>query len=203
MHNPIKTEPFEMTLLTSDSFVAELVSGDPAVLWPGLKFNDQPLDGKHQTLFVLEIKGRLRFGELYTYDTLKVTEWQVQPPIAHQREVPLDQVSDTLSDGQMNAVTEWLKGRNSPAWARAANELREPLGKGEPFYSVAEASRRANIPITTLDSAVRANPQRVPAARDSRGMYCVRMSALNRAIKVGRVRSGVIKRRRRNSSPVK
>ena len=196
MHNPIKTEALSLTLLLHESLAAELVNGDPASLWPGLKFEDQPLSGKYQAAYLIEIKGRTRFGAIYTYDVLRATEWQVRSPKAHQRTIAAPELLSVLTAKQIDIIVNWLRDRSVAAWARASEEVRDALGKSEPFYSVAEASRRANIPITTLDSAVRSNPQRVPAARDDRGMYCVRMSALNKALKVGRVRSGVIKRRR-------
>lgn len=196
MHNPIKTEALSLTLLLHESLAAELVHGDPAIMWPGLKFDDQPLAGGYQAVYLIEITGRTRFGAIYTYDVLHVTQWQVRSPKAHRRSIPAGELHNILTQKQVDIVVNWLKARSSAAWARASEEVRDALGKSEPFYSVAEASRRANIPITTLDSAVRSNPQRVPAARDERGMYCVRMSALNKALKVGRVRSGVIKRRR-------
>ena len=196
MHNPIKTEPLSLTLMLNGSLAAELVSGDPAAMWPGLKFDEQPVGGDPQLLYLVEVKGRLRYGEIYTYDNLRVTEWRVRAPKANRRDVPLSELLTTLSTMQIDNAVNWLKARSINAWARASEEVRDSLGKAEPFYSVAEASRRASIPITTLDSAVRSVPQRVPAARDDRGMYCVRMSALNKALKVGRVRSGVIKRRR-------
>ncbi len=200
MHNPIKIDPLSLTLMVNGSLAAELVSGDPAVIWPGLKFDDQPIAGDYQALYLVEVKGRLRYGEIYTYDTIRVTEWRVKPPKANRRTVPSSEVADTLSAEQVENIVSWLRDRSPNAWLRASEEVRDALGKSEPFYSVAEASRRAKIPITTLDSAVRSVPQRVAAARDDRGMYCVRMSALNKALKVGRVRSGVIKRHRNNKA---
>jgi hypothetical protein len=199
MRNEIKTQSLNLTLLLKDTLAVELVSGDPATMWSGIQYRQASLDGDYRTVYLISVKGRARFGNPYTYDALKVEEWDLQASEGSRRVVAGADLASVLSPGQLKIVVDWLVGRNAAAWARASEELRTALGKPEPFYSVAEASRRANIPVTTLDSAVRSTPQRVPAAQDQRGLFRVRMSALKKALGSGRVRSGVIKRRRKKA----
>ncbi len=195
MHNEIVTQPLSITLMMKDTLAAELVNGDPAEMWPGLTISSTPLDEPYFSMYLVQVKGRSRRGEVYSYDSIKITEWRLRPPLVSIGLVPADALLDTLTPQQIRIVSNWLMRRSASAWLRASDEVREALGKPEPFLSVAEASRRAGIPVTTLDSAVRSTPQRVPAAQDNRGFFRVRMSALNRARDNGRLRSGIFKRR--------
>lgn len=197
MRNAIETQPLSVTLMLNEELAAELVHGDPAAMWPGVQFQNELLDGSFQTLYLIQVKGRQQFGLPYSYDTIKVTEWRISTPVASTRNIAPEQVQQLLSEAQLRIVVTWLTERSMSAWMRAADQVRDALGKPEPFFSVAEASRRAGIPVTTLDSAVRTVPQRVPAAQDSRGFYRVRMSALNRALTSGRVRTREGRGRRR------
>ena len=189
IHNPIKTTPFSITLMLNNTLAAELVNGDPAEMWPGVTFGTTPLEEGYAAVYLIKVKGRERNGQVYTYDSLIVNEWRVGDTQGYVHRIEVADLPNTLSATQLGIVAKWLIDRNAAAWARAANEVRDALGHSEPFLSVTEASRQAGIPITTLDSAVRSMPQRVPAAQDERGLYRVRLSALKRAIRVGRVRS--------------
>lgn len=189
IHNPIKTTPFSITLMLNNTLAAELVNGDPAEMWPGVTFGTAPLEEGYAPVYLIKVKGRERNGQVYTYDSLIVNEWRVGATQGSVHRIEVADLPNTLSAKQLGIVAKWLIDRNAAAWARAANEVRDALGHSEPFLSVTEASRQAGIPITTLDSAVRSMPQRVPAAQDERGLYRVRLSALKRALRVGRVRS--------------
>jgi hypothetical protein len=189
IHNPIKTTPFSVTLMLNNTLAAELVNGDPADMWPGVTFGATPLEEGYVPVYFIKAKGRERNGQTYTYDLLIVTEWRVSGLQGFTRRLEATDLSSVLSPKQVGIVARWLIDRNAAAWARASNEVRDTLGHSEPFLSVTEASRQAGIPITTLDSAVRSLPQRVPAAQDERGLYRVRLSALKKSLRVGRVRS--------------
>ncbi len=189
IHNPIKTTPFSITLMLDKTLAAELVNGDPAELWPGVTFETTPLDKDYESIYFIKVKGRELGGQPHTFDTLVVTEWRMARSRGFIHRLDLADLPNVLTSKQISIVAKWLMDRNAAAWARASNEVREALGHPEPFLSVTEASRQAGIPITTLDSAVRSTPQRVPAAQDERGLYRVRLSVLKRQLRVGRVRS--------------
>jgi hypothetical protein len=189
IHNPIKTAPFSITLMLYKTVAAELVHGDPAEMWPEVKFESTPLDADYQPIYFIKVKGRELGGQPYTFDTLIVTEWRIAGTRGFIQRLEAADLTNVLTPKQVSLVAKWLMERNAAAWARASNEVRDALGHTEPFLSVTEASRQAGIPITTLDSAVRAIPQRVPAAQDARGLYRVRLSVLKRQLRVGRVRS--------------
>lgn len=189
IHNPIKTEPFSFTLMLNDTLAAELVTGDPAMLWPDVNFSSTPLEEGYQSVYFIKVKGRARGGQPYTYNTLIVTEWRIRRPAGSVRRLEAAELRQVLTPRQLGIIAQWLIDRHGAAWARASNEVRDVLGRSEPFLSVAEASRQAGIPITTLDSAVRSVPQRVPAAQDERGLYRVRLSVLKKVLRAGRVRS--------------
>lgn len=189
IHNPIKTEPFSFTLMLYNTLAAELVTGDPAILWPDVTFSSTPLEEDYQPVYVIKVKGRARGGQPYTYDTLIVSEWRLRRPAGAVHRLAAAELRQALTPKQISIVAQWLIDRHAAAWARASHEVRDALGRSEPFLSVAEASRQAGIPITTLDSAVRSVPQRVPAAQDERGLYRVRLSALKKVLRAGRVRS--------------
>jgi len=189
MRNEIESAPLSITLLLNNQLAAELVSGDPASMFPGLTFQTASISDPTQLIYLIQVKGRQQRGLPYSYDTIKTTEWRLRGTTASAATIPNEALRDTLTDAQLKIVINWLTGRSLAAWLRASEEVRATLGKPEPFLSVAEASRRAGIPVTTLDSAVRTVPQRVPAAQDERGFYRVRMSALNRALDSGRIRS--------------
>jgi hypothetical protein len=189
IHNPIKTEPFSFTLMLHNTLAAELVTGDPAALWPDVTFSSTPLEKGYQPVYFIKVKGRMRSGQPYTYDTLIVSEWRMRGPAGFVCRLATAELRQTLTPKQLGIVARWLSDRHAAAWARASHEVRDALGRSEPFLSVAEASRRAGIPITTLDSAVRSTPQRVPAAQDKRGLYRVRLSVLKKVLRAGRVRS--------------
>ena len=189
IHNPIKTTPFSITLMLDKTLAAELVNGDPGELWPGVTFESTPLDKDYESIYFIKVKGRELGGQLHTFDTLVVTEWRIARSRGFIHRLDLADLPNVLTPKQIGIIAKWLMDRNAAAWARASNEVREALGHPEPFLSVTEASRQAGIPITTLDSAVRSTPQRVPAAQDERGLYRVRLSVLKRQLRVGRVRS--------------
>jgi hypothetical protein len=189
MRNLVETSPLSITLMLSNQLAAEIVSGDPASMWPGISFGSGDVDNPDQVVYLIQVKGRQQRGLPYTYDTIKTTQWRISGQRAAVVTLAPQDVRKALSDAQLKVVVNWLMGRNLAAWLRASDEVREALGKPEPFLSVAEASRRVGIPVTTLDSAVRTVPQRVPAAQDERGFFRVRMSALNRALESGRLRS--------------
>ena len=189
IHNPIKTTPFAITLMLNNTLAAELVNGDPAEMWPNVTFGTTPLEGGYGSVYFIKVKGRERNGQIYTFDTLIVNEWQIKGLQGFVGKLEVADLAKALTPKQLGIVAKWLIDRNTAAWARASNEVRDALGHSEPFLSVTEASRQAGIPITTLDSAVRSLPQRVPAAQDDRGLYRVRLSALKKALRVGRVRS--------------
>ena len=189
IHNPIKTTPFTITLMLDKTLAAELVNGDPAELWPGVTFESTPLDKDYESIYFIKVKGRELGGQLYTFDTLVVTEWRIARSRGFIHRLEMADLPNALTPKQIGIIAKWLMDRNAAAWARASNEVRDALGHSEPFLSVTEASRQAGIPITTLDSAVRSTPQRVPAAQDERGLYRVRLSVLKRQLRVGRVRS--------------
>jgi hypothetical protein len=188
IHNPIKTEPFSFTLMLNHTLAAELVTGDPATMWPDVTFSSAPLEEGYRSVYFIKVKGRARGGEPYTYDTLIVSEWRIRGPAGSVCRLTAE-LRQVLTPKQLGIVAQWLIDRHAAAWARASREVRDALGRSEPFLSVAEASRQAGIPITTLDSAVRAVPQRVPAAQDERGLYRVRLSVLKKVLRAGRVRS--------------
>ncbi|MBI5563370.1 MAG: hypothetical protein HY870_00640 [Chloroflexi bacterium] len=175
--------------MLNNTLAAELVNGDPAEMWPDVTFGTTPLENNYVPLYFIKVKGRERNGAIYTFDTLIVTEWRITGKQGFIRKLEADDLANALTSKQLGIVAKWLIDRNTAAWARASNEVRDALGHSEPFLSVTEASRQASIPITTLDSAVRSMPQRVPAAQDERGLYRVRLSALKKALRVGRVRS--------------
>lgn len=189
IHNPIKTTPFSITLMLNNTLAAELVNGDPVEMWPNVTFGTTPLEGGYSSVYFIKVKGRERNGQVYTFDTLIVTEWQIKGSQGFVGKLEAADLAKALTPKQLGIIAKWLIDRNTAAWARASNEVRDALGHSEPFLSVTEASRQAGIPITTLDSAVRSLPQRVPAAQDERGLYRVRLSALKKALRVGRVRS--------------
>ena len=189
VHNPIKTTPFSITLFLNNTLAAELVNGDPAEMWPTVTFGTTPIEADFVAVYLIKVKGRERNGQIYTFDSLIVNEWRISGEQGFVRKIEAPELSGVLSPKQLGVVAKWLIDRNTAAWARASNEVRDALGHSEPFLSVTEASRQAGIPITTLDSAVRSLPQRVPAAQDEHGLYRVRLSALKRALRVGRVRS--------------
>jgi hypothetical protein len=189
IHNPIKTEPFSFTLMLHNTLAAELVNGDPARLWPDVTFSSTRLEENYQPVYFIKVKGRARGGQPYTYDTLIVSEWRIRRPAGSIRRLGAAELRQVLTPKQLGIVAQWLIDRHAAAWARASHAVRDALGRSEPFLSVAEASRRAGIPITTLDSAVRSVPQRVPAAQNERGLYRVRLSVLKKILRAGRVRS--------------
>ena len=189
IHNPIKTTPFSVTLMLNNSLAAELVNGDPADMWPGVTFSTTPLEEGYTPVYFIKVKGRERGGQSYTYDSLVVTEWRISGTQGFVRRLEAADLVNAITPKQLGFIAKWLIDRSTAAWARASNEVRDALGHSEPFLSVTEASRQADIPITTLDSAVRSMPQRVPAAQDERGLYRVRLSALKKSLRVGRVRS--------------
>jgi hypothetical protein len=189
IHNPIKTTPFSITLMLNNTLAAELVNGDPGELWPNVTFGTTPLGSGYTPVYFIKVKGRERNGQMYTYDTLIINEWQIKDTQGFIGKIEAADLASVLTPKQLGIIAKWLLDRNTAAWARASNEVRDALGHSEPFLSVTEASRQAGIPITTLDSAVRSLPQRVPAAQDERGLYRVRLSVLKKALRVGRVRS--------------
>jgi hypothetical protein len=189
IHNPIKTTPFSITLMLNNTLAAELVNGDPADMWPGVTFGTAPLDQGYAPVYFIKVKGRERNAQTYTYDSLIVTEWRIKGTQGFVQRLEGDDLANAITPKQLGIIARWLIDRNTAAWARASNEVRDALGHSEPFLSVTEASRQAGIPITTLDSAVRSMPQRVPAAQDERGLFRVRLSALKKSLRVGRVRS--------------
>lgn len=189
IHNPIKTEPFSCTLMLNDTLAAELVTGDPATMWPDVTFSSTPLEEDYQRMYVIKVKGRARDGQPYTYDALIVSEWRIRRPAGYIHRLEAADLRQALTPKQIGIIAQWLIDRHAAAWARASNEVRDALGRSEPFLSVAEASRQGGIPITTLDSAVRSVPQRVPSAQDERGLYRVRLSVLKKVLHAGRIRS--------------
>jgi len=189
IHNPIKTTPFAITLMLNNTLAAELVNGDPAEMWPTVSFGTTPLEEGYAPVYFIKIKGRERNGQVYTFDNVLANEWRIKGTQGFVQKLEPADLATVLTPKQLGIIAKWLIDRNPAAWARASNEVRDALGHSEPFLSVTEASRQAGIPITTLDSAVRSMPQRVPAAQDDHGLYRVRLSALKKALRVGRVRS--------------